>query len=856
MLQEPGLSSISLPPIEESWLVLPIKADGKPDGPEATTTKDAVVSTTPVADVIVSRMGHMDAAQQAAVRLILEHPVADSTALTGLYERKTQPSLLVERFREQSARAYNATDNINALYWNTALETLDQRYPAAAWGHDDSRLLRPLMKSLETAAVEPLSRIQTQIASLEDAYSASKRSLLAATRQLHLLKVRLWYDTGVINSSVYEEARNITRALNYMALPSSIRIEGSYSSSSERNRPGTSTSTASSMFEQTRAETVNILKAPKEHGGSKKLADEQVEMTKKWLVRSNVENFCKGEERIHRFCMEIKMLTRKLAGETLAESPILWTCDLWIREKHHFDIGTQTILSSYGSTRPPSVMSETYSTSQFPPRPPLSSIGFSSRSLDVDTASSQGRKSSLYSLGSSRGRRDIFGSEFPASSSPGQSWTTTSGESVSSAWSPLSSQGRSSTASSMFSRAPSVMNDIMSGSHFADVSLQKARFLEDLQHDLTTLLLSDLGNPVWCQGSETDTWIGSARQNVNVSQQLERRQQISRLVPTKQPDHQPKTKQTVKRPNTKRRTWSADSVNKSSGPKASPAIQPQSIIDVLLPERVMLDELQDVLDRISYHVDPRMKLDTVHEFKMLAMQAYPKDALASSITGASTTSPGLRKRGSSLGRQSKPKPKEKPTEHREPRTEAEITEYLKTILLTLGHRTLFRDLQYIAAFISADTLNKTDKGHAHLLVGLGALACKDEYCRSMVDLADRIVIRDGIKRRIAETNGREEGLQKARDYWVLAAREGNRIAQRELASLYLAHPQVPPIISLPMSVSSEVFRNEMMWRQETGENTNTQSLCLALHWMQQAASNGDTVAVKKLEERRVATSIR
>ena len=174
----------------------------------------------------------------------------------------------------------------------------------------------------------------------------------------------------------------------------------------------------------------------------------------------------------------------------------------------------------------------------------------------------------------------------------------------------------------------------------------------------------------------------------------------------------------------------------------------------------------------------------------------------------------------------------------------------------MAHRTLFRDLQYIAAFIPADTLNKTEKGRAFLHVGLGALACKDEYCRTMVDLADKIVSKDGIKRRIADSDTREEGLLKAKEYWILAAREGNRIAQRELAGLYLAHPEIPPIVSLPLSLSSEVFKNEMKWDNQGGENANMQSLCLAMHWMQQAADNGDQVALQKLKERKGTNSIR
>jgi hypothetical protein len=849
MLQEPGSSSTSGHPCQENWVVLPILEDGRPDRPSPSMVHGN--TSLDLAENWSHRLGDIDGAQRAAARLVFEAPVADGVTVLGLSQRASDRKSLVECFDERAKIAFDAADNVDAQYWYAALDLLQERYPTARWGQDDSRVLRPLLQHLRTGDVDSLAHIQPQISRLEDAYSDSKRSLLAASKRLHLLKVRLWYETGVINSNPYEEAKNIARALNYMALSPNVMPESTHSASSDRMRPSTSTSTTSSMFEQTRVDTMNIMKAPIEHGGSRKLADLQVEMTKKWLDRNGIENFCKGEERIHRFCMEIKMATRKLVGETYAESPVLWTSDLWTKEKLGYEIGATAAFSIHGSTRTPSVMSETYSTTNFPARPLLPSLGFSARSFDVDIASSHGRKSSFYSLGSHRLSRDIAGSDYATSFSPGQSLTATSGESVSSLWSPMPSQSRSATSASMPSRTPSISNEV-AGPRFSESSVEKTKFLDDLQHDLTTLLLSDLGNPVWCQGSETDTWLVTASRNPNITRRLERQQQISQLLP-------PRTttpKQTLKRPKEKRRTWSADTLRRDDCAVAYPNKQEIEAAKVhCLPNELMMGELQDILERISDHIDPRMKLDAVHEFKVLAMQAYPKPQTTRPMQ-MTRPSNETRPRGSSLGPGSTTQRTPEKEEWRLPESQSEITEYLKTVLLALQHQTLFRDLQYIAAFISADILNKTEKGRAFLHVGLGALACKDEYCRTMVDLADKIVAKDGIKRRLAESDGMEEGLKEAKEYWKLAAREGNCIAQRELASLYLAHPEVLPIISLPMSLSSEVFKTEMRWDERTGENTNTQALCLALHWMQQAAENGDQVALRRLEERKESSSLR
>ena len=364
MLQEPGSSSSSIHPCQERWLVVPIQPDGRPVRPEI--PQPTLVPGTQMFPGWMWKDVAFDGVQRAAIRLVLEEPVADGSMLMTMSQRDPNRESLIETFRRKARIAWKSTDNVAELYWKSAAEELETSYPSATWGSDDSRILRPLVQRLASAESNSLSHLQSQIARLEDAYSDSKRSLFAASKRLHLLKVRMWYETGVVNSGVYDEAKNIARALNYMALPVETLLGSSQSGSSDAMRPGTSTSTASSMFEQTRFDMVNILKAPREHGGSKKLADQQVDITKKWLERSGVENFCQGEERIHRFCMEIKMTTKKLVGETFAESPVLWTSDLWAKEKIAYEIGATTTFSISGSTRPPSVMSETVSSTHFP----------------------------------------------------------------------------------------------------------------------------------------------------------------------------------------------------------------------------------------------------------------------------------------------------------------------------------------------------------------------------------------------------------------------------------------------------------------------------------------------------------
>ena len=52
---------------------------------------------------------------------------------------------------------------------------------------------------------------------------------------------------------------------------------------------------------------------------------------------------------------------------------------------------------------------------------------------------------------------------------------------------------------------------------------EKTAFLDELRQTLTSLLLSDLGSPVWSCGSETDAWFGNALDQKRIQAQMEKR---------------------------------------------------------------------------------------------------------------------------------------------------------------------------------------------------------------------------------------------------------------------------------------------------------------------------------------------
>ena len=836
---EPGYTSTSLHPCQEHWMVLPITKDGTIAAYDL-----ARGSSSSTDSVFLSSLGPTSTIGEAAVKLALEEPriaLATSPRHRTVYARSLG-DLLVERARD----ARSIGDGVESYYWQHALDELDTIFPAATWASNESRIFKSILSGIKPMSVDHVSKLlEKELKSLESAFALTKALVAGASLRLSRLKIKVWYSINVTNSSAYENARNISRALNYMVVSGQTTVDSANSVSTERERPDTSNSTASSLIDQPRVDTMSILKAPKDHGGPRKLADDQIEMTTRWLDRNNVENFCKGEERIHRFCMEMKMATKKLIAESLSESPVLWASELWSKEKTLFGLGQQDPFNLVGSSRPASVMSETLSSAQFSARPSIRTFDSGTRSLDADLANSPGRSTSFFNLGQKVFHRDLLGSDISNSFSPGRSLTATSGESGSTIFSPLPSLARSATSASSQSRAPSIYNDF-ANLKLSDPTSEKAFFLDSLQHELTCLLLSDLGNPVWSRGSETDSWVDSAKQNANLTRYLSRRKVMGHMLPIPAFVHEP-TKQQRNRPSTKR--WSSDDARMKSTSHRTAAEEVDSGPGLALdPSKEV--ELQDVLNRISHHVDPAMKLRAVHEFKQLALAfgAERKDT------------PGSRKkkeqappRRQSIG-PGAPYSLSKQSQAASPlrnlaATENEIVNQLKSVLLNLRPTTLFRDLQYIAAFIAIDALSDTESRRAFWHMGLAALACKDELCRCMVDLADKIVTKDSIKRIGLPTDLGEQPLLKARDYWVLAAREGNAVAQRELAGLYLAHPEVPPIMSQPLALSREVFKPEMRW-EDRDDDTHTQSLCLALHWMQAAAENGDEIAQKKLKERK------
>ncbi|KAL2366391.1 hypothetical protein RJZ56_000650 [Blastomyces dermatitidis] len=843
--------------------------------------------------------------QHAIVKLIDEfdhlHDFSPHDLMSAPAGRTSEPSLK-QKFAHAMNYCQSHADFVGAHYWWNASRLLQRAYPNFWVTGDHSDLLTPMFsssrKSIETST-SIIEQCESRIVDLKRAMARLRSLTKEMMRSLAKLRNKMWYMTDVKNSLKYEEARSVALALQTMAGPASI------SPISESKPRYGSRTLGASFLQKPEIQTMNAMKAPVSQGGRSKLSDEQVDMTRKWLQRSGIDNFCKGEERIHRFCLEIKTTVGKLVGETMYETPVLWSSELYQKERSIYDASggrTVTGLGASSSLRPSSIASEE-SLYQAP-----SSVGLRPRTFDhhfrsLNEAPSIVRKSSFQSLASEKwrsGRDATCGDTSSIGDSPGRAISTSASDST--FWSPMHTQAQSTTsASSLHSRPPSMFSDVLTSRRPEQNSHGKVVFLDELRQTLTSLLLSDLGSPVWSCGSETDAWFSMYLNQPRIQRQMERRARLERfLAECASTDDENGSPMSQKL----RRSRSADAILLS--------VHKPTEQDLRTPTPTQSSPLQDtpdsfdfaydtafrqLMERFSRQSNPYTKLKALQDLRSLVISSLSTGNDCRANEGVDTfAEPSFagaengRLHRNSLSEGSKlPQSvhSQNPNQNRTPYSpmwgsvassstfptyppsEAEIILSMRDLIQTIQPKTLFRDLQFISAFVPSEILNKTHSGTAFLQFGLAAFALKDDVCTSMVEIADTIVSHELSKRQqrhhhhhhndpqfnnhsnqhAAAAFNQSHGLEDAKWMWIHTAREGNPVAQRELAILYLTHPEILPRVTLPLTMPRDTFKAEMMYRRDGDSKSDPQSMCLALHWMQLSAVGGDELAKNRLKER-------
>lgn len=889
-------------PSNEHWAILSIAADGRgltwsllPENRSEMSKNQIIETDEDTHSTTLGLEDNHEALQTAIVRLVNENRIQNSDDYGFISQNTLQPAAmsLKQRFNEAMFCCHHDSDFVGAHYWWNASQQLGQRIPpGSSRKSDDSWILGPMYDSYSRSLDQSravIERCESDFVSLDHSLRRLQTQVKDLTVTFCKIRDKMWYMTDVKNSMKYEEAKHVAMALKTMIY--SARLFSQFPEE-QRSRYG-GKSLGSSLFQKPEVQVMNMMKAPSSQGGPNKLSDEQVELTRKWLSHNGIENFCKGEERIHRFCYEVRTSINKLVGETMSETPVLWASELFQMERSRFEsYGSRPfpVMSMPSTPRPSTTTSEdTNSASHFYGATMTMPDPMSRLSQDTPSLN---HKPSIQSIISDKWRPQRDFSSIDMSSlagSPGRAASTSTGDTCSTFWSaPQRHPMYAASVSSVYSRPPSMFSESATRQprRVERKTHGKTAFMDGLRQTLTSLLLSDLGSPVWSCGSETDAWFTNALNQKRIDVEMHRRAAVQKFFA----DYDERSKHLGQQRGSLRGRRSRSLGDLRSSNHKAPGVEASS----QLPQPTLETDEQSnfsyqavfrrLIEVFSRHGNPFIKLNALRDLRSLVIASLisPQDANPSASVGSPgepdrmRSSPQLHRaaRHSFSEMRARDIPQMDPVLSSSPPesvtcgsrrsdystpSEAQIVATMRDLILEVKPKTLFRDLQFISAFVPADQLNKTDRGTAFLQFGLAALSLKEEICHSMVEIADRIVSQELSRRHPPFASDFQShpshAIQDAAGMWIITSKEGNSVAQRELAILYLTHPELLPRVTLPLTLPRDTFKAEMMYRRDKDSKSDPQSMCLALHWMQLSASGGDTLARNRLREREEFDSI-
>ncbi|KAI9731873.1 MAG: hypothetical protein M1834_004324 [Cirrosporium novae-zelandiae] len=916
-------------PCAEDWVTLNICRDGSdltcvPDKPhQLSRGEDSLAAEDTSQPDWPGNIDNMDIEEvkKVIVRLLENMEPSHLASLENISERpenmfKKEAAFIEGLLQEALNRSEIESDFVGAHFWWELIQTFELHSSKLLAVGEQPSILAEISKDAELAtdrSLQAIKNCEDWFTALKPVQGQQNAGLVNTTKNVQKLRDKMWYISDVRNSSKFEEARNIAIALRAMAKPSKNSRNGFISAARPRNM---SRALGGSFLLRTETQTVSIMTAPKEQGGSSKLADAQVEMTAKWLAQSGIENFCKGEERIHRFCLEIHKCVNKIVGDGILDGPVLWSSELYQQEKRMF--ASQRPKESTFSNLPRPSSGSSDEGSMWHSRSGLRNLGFvpkptfTSRdsitehtglrqTADPDKRNTQ--RDSLYS------NYSYSSDQYPSSLS------TVSTNSMSTFWSPAVTPANAPTeVSSIRSRPSSFYETQAPQGNRIDGEIDKDAFLRRLKGTLTSLLLSDIGYTVWHQGSETDGWFSGGFGAECLRWNQEKRSRIPRILKKKRSSQslRESTSTSELKPDGRaaihRRSQSLAPPSRSAraegnsdgGDKTgvineeseqSPNLDPQS------PAFPAEKAFKAIFKKISSHPNPLIKLQSIYDLKRLVVSLLKSNQIGSAYAPVTTTyrskpshSYAPHSRDSSDRSEYTMKPWGQDAQYKDRRSNTgdsastvapsrtfhlpyrgksisrdpgrdQVVEVLKDLLRdnsTCPH-TLFRDLQFIASFVPSDVLEKSERGKAFWDLGLAALALKQDICKTIMEVAAEAVTYEIEKRThwplttsTESSNDQRFTMEDAGKMWTIAAKEGEPVAQRELAIFYLTHPDLLPRVTLPLSMPRDIFKTEMMYRQiedKDPSRVDPQAMCLAYHWMQLSAKGGDALARNNLRER-------
>ena len=714
------------------------------------------------------------------------------------------PSMLIRLLEGAIDQCKRQSDHVNAHYWFKTLEKLRRVLSGPSALDAYSSLLGQFFtrsrESLEwsTNRIEICETWSVWMKQIQDIQDSETRML---ANELDGLRNKMWYTVDVRNSGPYEEARNVAQALKVMGM-SGERTAGNPTPPAASN-PRDAKSFGKSLLMRSEAQYVKALAAPVQFGGPIKLADEQTSNTYQWLERYGIENFCKGEERIHRLCYEVDRCVNKIVGDGIMQGPVLWSSGLFAMEKEILDtvardgyfgfpqldklsfaVGDQVRLQPADPEEENRILSESNTkweasattSAQISPtrRQNLPRLQSGSKAEPTGTRDIMSNTNTFLSIDSS----ETYYSPFPSQSKRRSTRTTNTIR-------PRSAATLSSSSSSHITAQRQL-----------SISKEKRIFLDNIKQTLTGLLLSDLGSVVFPNGSETDMWFGGQIGQVCLDQRIaneeralkRKRRTASSISDTSLQTGQSRAKS---RENSGHQTVVASPANKDlSNPGESVytdnLVEPlQSLaLTKLSPHESSTgtdvcsnsaahstyhyeDAFRSLLRKFAIHSNPFTKLELLTELYQLIVASLPSSADDSTHDRNQPT--GSSKSGQGCGYTAS-----EPVRRVDGVTRK--THYISSSsTFTTNHKTdgdhdmtntttavgmlrslfrdssirpkaLFRDLQYIAASVPLAVLEESVHGKALWDAGLAALLLKQDVCQVMVELADEIVAWNTQKR--------------------------------------------------------------------------------------------------------------
>lgn len=752
----------------------------------------------------------------------------------------------LQRLMERAvSRARFSLDFAAAHSW-WRIREIYQDFLTSDPSNSSQTLLRDISKALGIAikaAVMKSKACDIQCRSLVRLEHYHNNVLALMKERRMALRIKMWYSSDVRHSAIYEEALLVTRALRTMASSRRAKQNGGLSNWARQRLRG------SSIHDRAESQTLEALTATKDYGGVSKLADEQIDFTSRWLTRKSIENFCKGEERIHRFCYEVQRSVGKIAGPNLLDSPVLWSSNLFRFERSSLSARPMTgvLVPPYTShlhASNPLGFGLPQTTASVPPASPLKGLGLSKAKSPTSGYGSFWPVSQVP-------RGDSYHPNLPPTpTSPPNTWSsdlTASGPPLHTFTPPLTSVSGFGRHSAPFSSE-------------GDPSPAKKAFVDKIKRNLCSLLLSDLGCLLWNQGSETDMWINEHIAQTSVDS-------VNFLPGNAGGDEALETSPTM----------TSESSASRSDPMSSPEVSTTSF--------PFLEAYTSLLQTFSLTRDPYVKLDALYALEDLIIRSLVDASRSRSVKGMLSSKLNWKQlRPVELSLRGKGVPRTKTTSLEEviancterragtlnfkaskgrtalpastpedwinsaASTDDIVNELLRIFRFTnLRPATLFRDLQYVAAFVPSEILDQTARGKAFWDVALAALALKDGICDEMITRADEItayhISSTKASTSTADNTLASTSLRDAANLWLIAAKEGSPIAARELGLFYLTHPELLSRTTMPFSKAKDVFKSVIAMDYRNGDKErgalDPYTFAVVRHWMEIAANGGD-----------------